>query len=136
MNHLGIKSGEKSAANHPSCCITYLMLSSLCLMKHEVVSGSGSIAPQLFILALDGDELSASRTFCFTPGDTTPSTHCIGGWVGPRSGLDATEKRKFFEEYLIPEDDTLHNHCCENLKSYTENCLPLQMLIVVIRPVA
>jgi hypothetical protein len=26
----------------------------------------------------------------------------------------------------IPEDDTLHNHRCENLKSYTENVYVLQ----------
>jgi hypothetical protein len=26
---------------------------------------------------------------CFTPGERAPGTHCIGGWVGPRAGLDA-----------------------------------------------
>jgi hypothetical protein len=25
---------------------------------------------------------------CFTPQERDPSTHCIGGWVGPRAGLD------------------------------------------------
>jgi hypothetical protein len=25
----------------------------------------------------------------FTPGERTPGTHWIGGWVGPRAGLDA-----------------------------------------------
>jgi hypothetical protein len=24
----------------------------------------------------------------FTPGESTPGTHCTGGWVGPRAGLD------------------------------------------------
>jgi hypothetical protein len=24
----------------------------------------------------------------FSPGERTPSTHCTGGWVGPRAGLD------------------------------------------------
>jgi hypothetical protein len=24
----------------------------------------------------------------FTPGERTPGTHCTGGWVGPRAGLD------------------------------------------------
>jgi hypothetical protein len=28
----------------------------------------------------------------FTPGEITPGTHWIGGWVGPRAGLDAVEK--------------------------------------------
>jgi hypothetical protein len=44
------------------------------------------------------------------------------------------EKRKISEEYhlqgptrrRIPEDDTLHNHRCENLKSYIEKYLFLQ----------
>jgi hypothetical protein len=30
------------------------------------------------------------------PGRFTPGTHCIWGWVGPRTGLDDMEKRKFF----------------------------------------
>jgi hypothetical protein len=28
------------------------------------------------------------------PGERAPCTHCIGGWVGPRAGLDAVENRK------------------------------------------
>jgi hypothetical protein len=39
--------------------------------------------------ALDGDEWSVSH-----PGLVTPSTHRIGGWVGPRDGLDTVSKRK------------------------------------------
>jgi hypothetical protein len=39
---------------------------------------------------LDGGEWSASR-----PGRFTPGTQWIGGWVGPRTGLDDAEKRKF-----------------------------------------
>jgi hypothetical protein len=31
----------------------------------------------------------------FTPGERAPGTHWIGGWVGPRAGLDDVEKRKF-----------------------------------------
>jgi hypothetical protein len=42
---------------------------------------------------LDGDEWSASRSSNFTPGVRVPGTHCMGGWVGPRTGLDAVEKR-------------------------------------------
>jgi hypothetical protein len=34
-------------------------------------------------------ERSASLSCRFTPG-----THWIGGWVGPRAGLDDVEKRK------------------------------------------
>jgi hypothetical protein len=30
----------------------------------------------------------------FPPGERTPGTHWIGGWVGPRAGLDAEARRK------------------------------------------
>jgi hypothetical protein len=29
------------------------------------------------------------------PREGTPGTHWIGGWVGPRAGLDDVKKRKF-----------------------------------------
>jgi hypothetical protein len=45
--------------------------------------------------ALDGGEWSDSRPCCFTPGERTPGTHWIGGWVDPRAGLDNMEKSKF-----------------------------------------
>jgi hypothetical protein len=44
--------------------------------------------------ALDEGELSASRIGAFTPGEKAPCTHLIGGWVGPKVGLDAVAKRK------------------------------------------
>jgi hypothetical protein len=40
--------------------------------------------------ALIGGEWSASF-----PGRFTPGTHWIGGWVGPKTGLDEVERRKF-----------------------------------------
>jgi hypothetical protein len=45
--------------------------------------------------ALDGGEWSTSRPGRFTPGERAPGTHCIGGWVDLRAGLDDLEKRKF-----------------------------------------
>jgi hypothetical protein len=30
----------------------------------------------------------------FTPEEKSPDTHWMGGWVGPRAGVDAVEKRK------------------------------------------
>jgi hypothetical protein len=39
-----------------------------------------------------GIELLASRPRCFTTGERAPGTHWIGGWVGPRAGLDDMEK--------------------------------------------
>jgi hypothetical protein len=46
-------------------------------------------------LALVGGEWSASHPCRFTPEERAPGTHWIGGWVGPRAGLDDVEKRKF-----------------------------------------
>jgi hypothetical protein len=45
--------------------------------------------------ALVEGEWSASRPCRFTIGESVPSTHWVGGWVGPRAGLDDVEKRKF-----------------------------------------
>jgi hypothetical protein len=46
--------------------------------------------------ALVGGEWSASRPGRFIPGERTPGTHWIGGWVDTRAGLDDVKKRKFF----------------------------------------
>jgi hypothetical protein len=63
-------------------------------MKHYAVKtlGSGGIAPPFLTSVLDGNELSALRPCRFTPGETGPSTHWIGGWVGLSVGLDIMEK--------------------------------------------
>jgi hypothetical protein len=58
---------------------------------HEDVWGSAGISPFLSS-ALDGTEWLASRPCRFTPGGA-PGSNWIG-WVGPRAGLDVTEKRK------------------------------------------
>jgi hypothetical protein len=45
--------------------------------------------------ALEGGEWSESRPGrALPPGERPPSTHCIGGWVGPRAGLDAEARGK------------------------------------------
>jgi hypothetical protein len=41
--------------------------------------------------ALVGGEWSASRPGHFTPGERASGAHWIGGWVGPRAGLDDME---------------------------------------------
>jgi hypothetical protein len=56
--------------------------------------GSGGIAPPFLTSELDGDELSASRPGCFTPGERASGTHWIEGWVGPRVGLDTVKEIK------------------------------------------
>jgi hypothetical protein len=55
--------------------------------------GSGGIAPRFLTSALDGGEWSASGTSRFTTGEIAPGTHWIGGWVGPKAGLDAVKNR-------------------------------------------
>jgi hypothetical protein len=54
------------------------------------------IVPQLLTSALDGGEWSASSPCRCISGQTAPSTRWIGGWVGPRPGLDAVGKYKSF----------------------------------------
>jgi hypothetical protein len=44
--------------------------------------------------ALNGGDWSALRPGPFIPRERAPGTRCIGGYVGPRAGLDAVEKRK------------------------------------------
>jgi hypothetical protein len=42
--------------------------------------------------ALVVGEWSAPHPGRFTPEERVTGTHWIGGWVGPRAGLDAVEK--------------------------------------------
>jgi len=51
------------------------------------------------ISVLDGSEWSASRPDSFTPRERAPGTHCIRGWVGRRSGLDAVVRREISSPY-------------------------------------
>jgi hypothetical protein len=50
--------------------------------------------PSFLTSALVGSEWSASRLGRFAPGEIAPGTHWIGGWMGPRIGLEAVQKRK------------------------------------------
>jgi hypothetical protein len=45
--------------------------------------------------ALVGGEWSDSRPGRFTPGEIAPGTNWLGGWVGPKAGLNDVEKIKF-----------------------------------------
>jgi hypothetical protein len=44
--------------------------------------------------ALDEGEWLASRLGRALPRGRTPCTHCTGGWVGPRAGLDTEVRGK------------------------------------------
>jgi hypothetical protein len=48
----------------------------------------------ILILALIGGVFSLTLRPLY-PGERIPGTYWIGGWVGPRAGLDDVEKRKF-----------------------------------------
>jgi hypothetical protein len=65
------------------------------------VWGSGGVATPFLTSALDGDEWSTLRPGRFTPGETAFGTHWVGGWVDPRGGLDAMEKRNNFPIIVI-----------------------------------
>jgi len=47
-------------------------------------------------LALDGRERLASRPDRFILGVRIPGTHWIGGWLGPRAGLDLMAEKNTF----------------------------------------
>jgi hypothetical protein len=54
--------------------------------------------------ALEGGEGSASRRGSFLP--ERPGTHCTGGWVGPRAGVDRCGKSRPHRD-SIPEPSSL-----------------------------
>jgi hypothetical protein len=60
----------------------------------ETYGGVG-IAPPFLTSTLGRGELSASRPGRFNPGEVATDTYWIGSWMGPRTGLEAVEKRKF-----------------------------------------
>ena len=55
--------------------------------------GSRSIVLLFLTTALEGFEGSASRPGRSLPRER-PGTHCTGGWVGPRTGLDRCGKSR------------------------------------------
>jgi hypothetical protein len=55
--------------------------------------GNGATAPPFLTSAFDGSGWSASGPGSFASAYTATGTRCVGGWVGPRAGLDAVERR-------------------------------------------
>jgi hypothetical protein len=69
---------------------------SLCLTKHHAMKTYCGVEVYLHALAsaLDGGEWSVPRPGRFTHSERMPGTHLIGGWMGPRAGLNSVSKRK------------------------------------------
>jgi hypothetical protein len=58
--------------------------------------GGVDVKTHVFLTSvLIAGEWSASRPGRFTLGDRAHGTHCIGGWAGPRAGLDDMKEWKF-----------------------------------------
>ena len=65
---------------------------SVFLSKHHTKTHTGEYSNGIFLLnfvpAVHGHKMSAVY-----PGHIISDANCIGGWVGPRTGLDDVEKR-------------------------------------------
>jgi hypothetical protein len=72
--------------------------------------------------ALSGGEWSGSCPGHFTPGETTPGTHWIGGWVDPRASLDDVEKRKFL---TLPDSNSDPSVVHPIASCYTDYAIPV-----------
>jgi hypothetical protein len=57
----------------------------------KMYEGVGDLAPPFLTSALNGSEWLASRSRYFTPGKIDPDAHFVGGWLGPKTGLNAVE---------------------------------------------
>jgi hypothetical protein len=53
--------------------------------------GSGGETPPFFTSSLDGSEWLASRPGRFTPKETAPDIHWVGGLAVPRDSLEAVK---------------------------------------------
>jgi hypothetical protein len=82
------------------CRQTNVKLSLLFITEHHAIKaywGSGGIFQcMLDIGTRRNGQLHISAA---NPRERAPGIHCIGGWVGPRAGLDAVVRRKISSPY-------------------------------------
>jgi hypothetical protein len=91
----------------------YAMKTYAYLIKHHAMMPQGGMEVKLHALltsAPDGGGWSTSR-----PGRLTPGTRWIGGYVGPRTGLDAVTKGK--KSHYCPYREQNAGHPARNLVS-------------------
>jgi hypothetical protein len=79
--------------------------------------------------ALDGSEWSASRPGRFTPRERPPGAHWIGGWAGPRAGLNAASKSKISNSRRESNPRTLIVQPVDN--RYTDWATPAPDLVLL-----
>ena len=66
---------------------------------------------------------SQRHTPAALPSGNGPGTHCIGGWVGPRAGLDLCGKSRIYRDSLpgpfSPKKYNIYNkrYMCSSLKT-------------------
>jgi hypothetical protein len=75
---------------------------------------SGSIAPRIFELRTTWRSVVSFAPLPLDPRVSAPGTHWIGGWVGPRTVLDAVVERKI----PAPVETRTHDHPTRSLALY------------------
>jgi hypothetical protein len=55
--------------------------------------GSGATAPPLLVTLVEGLSGQLHAAAAASPGERTLGTHCVGGRVGPRAGLDYMKRK-------------------------------------------
>jgi hypothetical protein len=73
-----------------------------------------------FLTSAPGSEWLASRHDC--------GVHCIGGWVGPKAGLNVLENRKTF----CPYRDSTAGPSSQERNCYTGYATPAPIIIIII----
>jgi hypothetical protein len=78
------------------CYLFHNSIKSKAVPQHTMeAQGGGGIAPTHLTSALDVGVVSVMPWPRFTPGEKTPGTHWIGGWVSPTADLDREARGKF-----------------------------------------
>jgi hypothetical protein len=69
--------------------VRYIKAKAVPLHAMKALGGRGVYLLLILNLGTRWGEWSESRPGrALAPGKRTPDTHCTGGWVGPRAGLD------------------------------------------------